>query len=98
MPQTPCLLAAADERCALAIPRRAFRNVVGAASDYSDPARYVIAVPYPPSEEGRRGVNFGHSQRGSQSISGSYDELLRACFHIASKEASRGSRALTSIK
>ena len=30
---TPCLLAAADDRSALAMPRRPFRNVVGAASD-----------------------------------------------------------------
>jgi hypothetical protein len=29
----PCLLAAADDRSALAMPRRLFRNVVGAASD-----------------------------------------------------------------
>jgi hypothetical protein len=29
----PCLLAAADDRSALAMPRRPFRDVVGAASD-----------------------------------------------------------------
>jgi hypothetical protein len=33
MPQTPCLLAAADDRSALAMPRRPFLDVVSAALD-----------------------------------------------------------------
>jgi hypothetical protein len=44
MPQTPCLLAAAADRSALAMPRRSFPGFVGAASeDFNGGALQIAA-------------------------------------------------------